>query len=268
MPPPLALAAGPALITGASSGIGAAFARRLAAQQHDLILTARRRELLEQLAEDLRQRHEVQVRVVSADLSSQEGIATVVESIGQQPLELLVNNAGFGVKGMFAQSDLARQLDMIQVHISATLQLCHAALPAMVAQRRGTIINVASVAAFFPMPGNANYAATKSHLVLFSEALNDELHGSGVTVQALCPGFTHSGFHDTAEYDDFQRSQVPPPLWLTADQVVSASLKAVRRKKPICIPGARYQVLCALARNNVVAPLLLKALRGKRRRSR
>jgi short-subunit dehydrogenase len=136
------------------------------------------------------------------------------------------------------------------------MRLCRAALPGMVARRRGALINVASVAAFTPMPGNANYAATKAYLLTFSKALHAELMGTGVKVQALCPGFTCTGFHDTSEFDGFKRSQIPAIMWMTAEDVVAASLKALKRNQAVCIPGLRYRLLVAVA-SGPIMPLML-----------
>ncbi len=188
-----------AAITGASSGIGAVFARRLAIA-HDLILIARRKDRLEELAEELRQHRGSQVEVMPADLASDSDTAAVASRLAAEDrLELLVNNAGFGTKGLFWKASLEGQESMYQVHVMATVRLTHAALPGMVARNRGGVINVASVAAFVRSPGNASYCSTKSWMAVFTEALSLELQAAGslVKVQALCPGYTYSEFHDT-----------------------------------------------------------------------
>jgi short-subunit dehydrogenase len=246
-----------ALITGASSGLGAVFARRLAAQGYDLVLVARREEQLAALAAELQHRHSISVEILAADLSRPADVERVESRIAAiEGLDVLVNNAGFGTTGRFAEVDLAKSLDMIQVHVTACMRLCRAALPGMVARRRGALINVASVAAFTPMPGNANYAATKAYLLTFSKALHAELMGTGVKVQALCPGFTYTGFHDTSEFDGFKRSQIPAIMWMTAEDVVAASLKALKRNQAVCIPGLRYRLLVAVA-SGPIMPLML-----------
>lgn len=239
---------GPALITGASSGIGEEFARQLAADGHDLVLVARREDRLAALAAELAARHGVAVDVVAADLATAEGIESVERAVAERSaLGLLVNNAGFGTNGKFLDVALERSLEMIAVHITASVRLMKAALPAMVARRSGAVINVSSVAAFYTSAGGANYGATKAYLNSFSEALQQELSGTGVTVQALCPGFTYSGFHDTPEYAGFDRSALPSKLWMTAEAVVGESLESVGNGKVIVVPGAQYKMMVALA---------------------
>jgi short-subunit dehydrogenase len=254
-----------ALITGASSGIGAAFARQLAAEGYHLILVARRQERLAALADELQGQHCTIAEVLVADLASSTDVKRVEQRIAElEDLELLVNNAGFGASGHFAQVDLTRQLDMIHVHIIASVCLTRAALPKMVARCRGAIINVSSVAGFVPMPGSATYSATKAYLNFFSEALQAELKGSGVRVQALCPGFTHTGFHDTTDHEGFDKSQVPAPLWMSAEEVVRQSLTALGRNQVIYVPGLKNRLLATVARYTPLA--LLRAWRKRARK--
>lgn len=251
-----------ALITGASSGIGAVFARHLAARGYRLVLTARRKERLEALADEVRQRHNVAAEVFAADLARSEDIARLEQHIADlPPLTLLVNNAGFGTSGNFAEVDLDKQLAMIQVHIAASVRLCRATLPPMLKQRRGSIINVSSVAAFLPAPGNVNYSASKSYLVTFSKALHSEVAGSGLTVQALCPGFTYTEFHDTPEYDWFDHSMVPQWMWMSAEEVVAHSLSSLERsRRVVVVPGFKNR-LVVLLYNNLLTRSLLAAAR-------
>lgn len=247
---------GRALITGASSGIGEVFARRLAAGGFDLALVARREERLEALAAELAAAHGIQADVVAADLSDDGGVQKVTRYIESHPdLTLLINNAGFGKRGKFAEADLEGQLDMIRVHIIATVTLARAALPGMIRRGGGAIINVSSVAAFFPAAGGATYSASKIYLNNFSEALNAELDGTGVKVQALCPGFTYSEFHDTPEYNDFDRKEIPGALWMSAEEVVDVSLAALATDKVIVVPGRRYQGMVAAANSPIRGPI-------------
>lgn len=237
--------AGVALITGASSGIGAAYARQLARAGYDLILTARRRERLEALAESLRAEHGLMVEVLPADLSVSEDVARVAARIAGLPaLDFLINNAGFGRTGPFASSDVAGQLDMVRVHVEATLRLTRAALPGMIARERGAIVNVASVMAFYPLPGSATYAATKSALKVFTQGLHQELQGTGVRVQALCPGLTHTEFHTAA---DMETSRIPELAWLSAEKVVAHSLRDLAADAVVSVPGLGYAALTWLA---------------------
>ena len=256
-----------ALVTGASSGIGAAFARQLAARGYNLILVGRRQERLSALADELRQRYPVTAEVLPADLADPAGIGRVEVRIRETGcLTMLVNNAGFGSGGYFAGIDLAGQLDMIQVHIVASIRLCRAALPGMLALNRGGIINVSSVSAFVPMPGSATYSATKVYLINFSQALQAELSGTGVRVQALCPGFTRTGFHDTPEFENFDRGRIPGFMWLSAEEVAADSLRALDRGQVVRVPGLRYRLGLLLV-NRATTSLLLK-LFGKQIRAR
>jgi hypothetical protein len=250
-----------ALITGASAGLGAEFARQLAAQGTHLILTARRLERLQSLADELMAQHGICAEVLPADLSDPAGVENVVAKIRATPdLELLVNNAGYSVSDRFSDGDLQKHLDMIQVHVQASVILARAALPSMQARQYGGIINVASVAAFFPA-GNTTYTATKAYLVNFSQALQIELLDSGIHVQALCPGFTYTEFHDTPELKDFRRSSIPPLFWLTADHVVRTSLKDLRRGKVVSVPGWTYAAVVPFARVFLSGGLLHTAAR-------
>jgi short-subunit dehydrogenase len=247
-----------ALITGASSGIGEAFARRLAAGGSDLLLVARRAERLDALAETLRLRFAVRVEICVEDLSDAAGVRRVERRIHELPtLDLLVNNAGFGLPGRFVETPVERSLEMVQLHLHAALRLCHAALPGMIAQGRGGLINVASIGAFLPRPGDATYCATKAFLSAFSQALQGELAGSGVRVQVLCPGFTRTGFYDDPRYTgyDIERS-VPAFLWMQPEAVVAHSLRDLARHRVLSVPGFWNRLLLALARLGGTGALL------------
>ena len=237
-----------ALVTGASAGIGEAFARRLARSGYGLVLVARRRERLDALADALQQQHAVEAQSLVADLAEPEdiervaGVASDLSESGR--LDLLINNAGFGTVGNYADLPLQSQLDMLNVHVTTTMSLIRAALPGMLRRGRGGIVNVASTAGWYPLPGNATYSATKRYLINFSESLQSELDGTGICVQALCPGFTYSEFHDTAAYraSGFRREQLPWFMWQTAEEVVEASLNALGREV-VCIPGIHNRVV-------------------------
>lgn len=236
-----------AVITGASSGIGAVFAQRLAAE-HDLLLIARRKERLEALAAELTAKYGSSVKIILADLTVEEDLQVVADSIAAtDDLALLVNNAGFGTKGLFWETNLQGQEQMHRLHITATTRLTHVALRKMVESNSGGIINVASVSAFVRRSGSASYGATKNWMTAFTEALYLELRSvqSAVTVQALCPGFTYSEFHDTMNAD--RKTTARPSLWLRAEYVVEESLKALPSGKLFVIPGWRYKLIVALA---------------------
>ena len=225
-----------ALITGASSGLGAVFATKLAARGYDLILVARRTEKLKSFNN---------AEIIAADLGTKEGTNAVVAAIERNPqLELLVNNAGFGTKGRFWETDLAGQEQMHQLHIMAVMRLTRAALAGMVPRASGAVINVSSVAAFGTSEGNVSYCATKAWMNSFTLGLDVELRAleSPVKVQALCPGFTITEFHDTM---GVSRSPIPGFLWLKADDVVEASLSGLNRNNPILVPTWKYKFVVA-----------------------
>jgi short-subunit dehydrogenase len=242
-----------ALVTGASSGLGAEFARQLAARGYDLVLAARRLERLQALGEALQTEYGVNAQAQQADLSDMTGIEQLVSIIHALPrLDLLLNNAGFGTVGRFHRVDEAKELAMVNVHMVAPVMLCRAALPGMLARNQGAIINVASLAGLIPIR-NVLYFSTKAFLTSFSEALRTELRGSTVRLQALCPGFILTEFHDTREYIHFSRQSIPSFLWMTPEQVASASLKALERNQFICIPGKINHFASLLARNTITA---------------
>jgi short-subunit dehydrogenase len=230
-----------ALITGSSSGIGATFATALATRGYDLLLVARRRERLEELAGTLQRSHGSRAEIMAADLTVDEELGAVEQRIAAAGnLELLVNNAGFGTHGKFFSVDVHSQDQMHRLHVLATMRLTRAALPGMTARGKGGVINVSSVAAFWQSPGSISYCATKCWMNSFSEGLALELKsiGSPVKVQALCPGYTLSEFHDVAGMD---RKLIPARLWMRAEDVVAESLKGLDRGKTVVIPGALYK---------------------------
>jgi len=237
-----------ALITGASSGIGATFARQLAARGYDLVLVARRKDRLEQEARAIQAGHSVQAEILPADLTRDADLKAVEDRISAASnLEFLVNNAGFGITGRFFSVPLDGQDRMHRLHILAPLRLMHAALQGMVARGRGDIINVSSSAGFGSNPGSVGYSATKTWMISFTEGIYMELKsiGSPVRVQALCPGFTLSEFHDTMHFD---RKAIPAWMWMSADEVVATSLRGLDRGQLFVIPGWRYRLLVGIMR--------------------
>jgi short-subunit dehydrogenase len=232
-----------ALVTGASAGIGTAFAERLAALACDLVLVARNRSRLEEIAKGLREAHGVEVEVLDADLTRPDELARVERRIAEHPtLDLLVNNAGFGTKGAFAGLDVAREEEEIRLNVLALVRLARAALPGMLERGRGEIVNVSSLAGFYPGPFVATYAATKAFVTSFTESLAGELRGSPVRVQVLCPGFTHTEFQQRAGVDT---SRIPGVAWMSADAVVQASLAGLERGDVVVIPGGVNRALYA-----------------------
>jgi short-subunit dehydrogenase len=246
-----------ALITGASSGLGQVFARRLAARGYNLLLTARRQERLDELRDELQAEYPITAEVFVADLAKPPDVQRLVDRIGDvDSLEILVNNAGFGTAGRFSETDVESQTDMIQVHVVAAVRLARAALPGMLALGTGAIVNVSSVAGFMTGAGSVTYCATKAYLTSFSQSLHIELRGTGVRVQALCPGFVHTGFHDTPALETFSRSQIPKFLWMSADFVVDNSLKALEKNRAICIPSWKYRLIVALVTRPLTGRLM------------
>jgi uncharacterized protein len=233
-------------ITGASSGIGAAFARRLASD-YDLLLIARRQDRLDQLASELSQNDRSHVEILRADLTDGTDLATAAAKIArEQRLAILINNAGFGTKGRFWEASLESQESMHRLHVLATVRLTHAALRNLIPRNEGAVINVASVSAFVRSPGTASYSATKVWMTAFTEGLHLELRGirSQIIVQALCPGFTYSEFHDTMRTS--RERLAGRSLWMTAEEVVEASLDGLRRRKLFVVPGWRYRLVAAI----------------------
>ena len=257
-----------ALITGASSGIGAAFARRLAREGYNLVLVARREERLSAMKVKLEDMHDIHVDYITADLAIESDVVNVENYIrNHEPLDLLINNAGFSVTGKFPALDIEDHLAMIKVHVIASVRFSHAALAAMIEAARGAIINVSSMAALLPLR-SVTYSATKAYLVTFSQALQNEIAGSGVTVQALCPGFTYSEFHDNRQRVGFRRSDVPRFLWGDADDVVEASLSALPSGKLIVVPGTINNILVGIGTNGITGPIIRTASRMITKRKR
>jgi len=227
------------LITGASSGIGAEFARQLAALGHDLVITARRVERMEGLATELRKRHAIQVTVLPCDLADPAAVSWLCDALEQRGLRVdwLINNAGYGVPGTFDASDWATHADFLRVLLTAPTELAWRLLPGMRQRGRGRIINVASLAGHVPAPaGHTLYAASKAYLIKFSQALALENRSRGVHVCALCPGFTWSEFHDVTRTRE-KMDKLPGYLWLSAAEVVSEGIAAVERGDAVYIPG-------------------------------
>lgn len=257
---------GRALITGASSGLGREFAVQLAARGHELVLVARDAERLEALAAELRTAHGVRAEVVAADLADRTQLGVVAERVADadRPVDLLVNNAGFGSRRGFVSGGLEEEERAVDVMVRAVMVLCHAAAGVMRGRGRGAIINVSSVAGYAVM---GHYSAIKAYVTVLSEALATELAPHGVSVTALCPGFVHTEFHQRAEMD---MSRLPDALWLDSPGVVREALDAVATGKVVCVPSVTYKGVVGLLR---VAPRGLTrrvagSLAARRRTSR
>jgi uncharacterized protein len=230
-----------ALITGSTAGIGAGFARRLAADGRDLVLVARDTKRLREQATALHDRHGIEAEVLTADLATDEGIDAVDKRLSdpERPVDLLVNNAGFGNKGQYLDVSMADELRMLKVHCEAVLRLTSAATTAMRDRRRGAVINVASVAAFVP---RGTYGASKAWVVQFTQGAAKDLAKSGVRLMALCPGFVRTEFHERA---GMGTDNIPNWMWLDADKLVAAALADLSRGKTLSVPDPRYKAMVA-----------------------
>ncbi|MCT9081698.1 SDR family NAD(P)-dependent oxidoreductase [Streptomyces fulvoviolaceus] len=233
-----------ALITGSTAGIGAAFARRLAADGHNLVLVARDTKRLQEQATELHDRHGIEAEVLTADLATDDGIETVAARLSDRrnPVDLLVNNAGFGNKGRYLDVSMADELKMLKVHCEAVLRLTSAATEAMRERGRGGVVNVASVAAFVP---RGTYGASKAWGVQFTQGVAKDLAGSGLRLMALCPGFVRTEFHQRA---GMGTDNIPGWMWLDADKLVAAALHDLARGKTLSIPDPRYKALMGLVK--------------------
>jgi len=233
-----------ALVTGPTAGIGLSFAHQLAASDHDLVLVARNTERLEALAGELRKRYGVEVEVLTADLADRVALAAVEARVAQteRPVDLLVNNAGFGLKHKFLENSIADEQQMLDVLVTEVLRLTHAALRAMVARGSGSIVNVSSVAGYLP---RGSYSAAKAYVTSLSEWADLTYRDQGVRVMALLPGFTHTEFHDRMSVD---KGSAPTWMWLDADRLVRDALADLAKGRRISVPSKRYKVLSAAAK--------------------
>lgn len=248
------------LITGASAGLGAEFARQLAARRADLVLVARSAERLDEFANEIRSEFGVAVEVIAADLTHEADIVRVAGRLsgGDFPIDLLINNAGFGLPLSFADNDIDEEVRHLQIHVETPMRLMHAAINAM-RGRGGRILNVASVAGFIP---RSTYAASKRWLIGFSEWANVHYRVAGITVTALCPGFTHTDFHERMGLAKGEEG-VPRWMWLDAPLVVRQGLRDAAQGRAVSVPSWRYKAIVALTR---VIPAQLLAGFGTRGR--
>jgi short-subunit dehydrogenase len=233
-----------ALVTGATAGIGESFTRLLAEKGYDLVLVARDKKRLQERAKSLESKFKVKVEVLQADLSVALQLAKVEKRLANPkfPIEVLINNAGFGIKDSFLKSDIADEILLFEVLAKAPMQLAHAVLPQMLSRNSGTIINVSSIASFI---AGGTYSAAKAYLTVHTESLHTELSKTDIKISALCPGFTHTEFHQRGK---MKMSGLPNFMWLESDRVVADSWRAAMAGKAICIPGWQYKTLGTIAR--------------------
>ena len=226
-----------ALVTGASVGIGESFTRLLAKQGYNIALVARDEVRLHERADSLREKFGVQTFVLVADLATDAGCKVVEDYISTYPIEVLINNAGFGIKYPFTMSALQAEQDLLDVLVRTPMRLMHVILPGMKERNSGTIINVSSVASFIAC---GTYSAAKSYLTVLTEAVNTEVKGTNIKVSALCPGFTRTEFHQRGK---MKMSGLPDFMWLNSDKLVEQSWKDAQANKPVSIPGWQYKLL-------------------------
>lgn len=253
-----------ALITGASAGLGLEFARQLGAQGHDLVLVARREDVLKTLATELEQDHGVAVHIFAADLSLPDAPADILDFCNGQGLAIdyLINNAGSAGPGLLEDSGWDAQAQFFELMMTSVAQMCHRFIPGMLERRFGRVINIASFAARIARAAGANYGPAKAYVVAMSEELAMETNPQGVHVSALCPGFTHTDFHATAGLQEMKDS-VPKLLWYDAETVVREGLDAVERGKPIFLSGRIYRWLDPFTQSVWIRPLFKKLAPGR-----
>ncbi len=256
LPPPSA--GSTALVTGASSGIGADIARSLAGRGHGAVLVARRTERLEDLAEELRTQHDVRAETLACDLADSAARERLAGQIGELGLtvEVLVNNAGFGSGGLFHELDQGRELEMVRLNVEAVVALCGELVPRMVERGRGAVLNVASTAAFQPLPRQATYSASKAFVLAFTDALHADLQGSGVTATSLCPGPVKTEFASSAGIDE-AASGLPEMFWTDSADVAEEAVKGLERGRRVVVPG-RLNQASALGGQHVPRGLFLR----------
>ncbi|HSV37650.1 MAG TPA: SDR family oxidoreductase [Nocardioidaceae bacterium] len=253
-----------ALVTGASSGIGAAIARRLAARGHNVILVARRAERLEELATELRAQYAVKAEAIPADLADPSSRADLIETVRAtgQHVDILVNNAGFATGGHYVASPRDREVEQVRVLVEAVVELTSAFLPDMVERQAGAVLNVASTAGFQPLPYSAGYSAAKAHTLAFSEALHYEVRRKNVAVTALCPGPVNTEFWEVAVDQPIEKS-MPRSMWVSIDAVAAAGLRGLERNKRVVVPGLGVRTLTAggtLVPHRFKLPVLARAM--------
>jgi len=231
-----------ALVTGATSGIGESFTRLLASNDYNLILVARDLDRLHERAAALEEKFGVETVVLQADLSTNEGCALIESYIAENQIDVLVNNAGFGINKAFTVSDVQAEEDLLSVLVRTPMRLMHVALPGMKERDKGIVINVSSVAGFI---AGGTYSASKSYLTVLSESLNTELQGNNVKVSALCPGFTRTEFHQRGR---MSMKGLPAFMWLNADKLVAKAWSDALKGKAVSVPGWQYRLITFFAR--------------------
>ncbi len=253
-----------ALVTGASSGIGAEIARDLARRGHGVTLVARREDRLKSLADELATAHAVRTEVLAADLADADGRAALPDALDERGLtvDVLVNNAGLTTTGPVHRSAVEDELRMVRVDVEAVVDLCSRFLPGMVERGRGAVLNVASVGSFQPLPGQAGYGASKAFVLAYTQGIRGELTGTGVTISALCPGPVRTGFGEAAGLDAAEsEAALPSFMWVEADEVARAGVAGLDRGRGVTIPGPANSVAAQVGRlapRSLLVPFLAR----------
>ncbi len=252
-----------AVVTGATGGLGSQFCRQLAERHYSLLLVDRHEEALTALASQLHRDYGVSAETWCANLADQDAVCELADRLSTlSELTMLVNNAGFGQSKFFVDIDVGNHLDMINLHVHTPVRLSHAVLPGMLARNQGAIINVSSLSAWTPCAGIVQYSATKQFLVTFSEAVSEELRGTRVTIQALCPGFVETSFFAVDSMKAFDKKRVPRFLWVAPEEVVRYSLNHL--EQPVAVPGLACRILGRLMRMPVARPFVRRLARNER----
>jgi uncharacterized protein len=261
-----------ALVTGASSGIGVELARRLAERRHGVTLVARRDDRLKRLCDELSTTHHVRTEAIAADLTDPSARERLVELVAERGLEVttLVNNAGFSTTGPVKRADRSRELAMVRTDVEAVVDLCTLFVPRMVERRSGAVLNVASTAAFQPLPGQAAYGASKAFVLSYTQALRGELRGSGITVTALCPGPVKTEFETVAGFAEGEaEGGLPNIMWESAQEVARAAIDGLDRGKSVVVPGVANRVTATLAQitpRDLIVPIVARQHPALKRR--
>ncbi|MBK3518321.1 SDR family NAD(P)-dependent oxidoreductase [Carboxylicivirga marina] len=246
-----------AVITGPTSGIGYRYTIELAQKGYNLLLVARREDRLIKMTQSLSEANNIEVDYIVADLSQEDEIKKVGYHLQLlNHVEILVNNAGFGVAGFFLEVSLEEQLKMINVHLTSTIRFSKAVLPAMIKQKHGYIVNMASFAAFMELPGSVIYSTTKAAIIKFSQTLQSEVSNYGVKIQALSPGFTPTAFHQSIKREAEFVDRIPPFLWTSIEKVVQTSLSNLDNNNVICIPGVINHLLFLMSKSSFLSRLM------------
>lgn len=252
------------LVTGASSGIGVELAKLLASRGYGVTLVARREDRLKALADELATAHGVRTEVIAADLTDEDARTAVVATVAKRGLtvDVLVNNAGLSTTGAVAVSDIAAELRMIRTDVEAVVHLCSAIVPGMVERGRGAVLNVASMAAFQPLPGQAGYGGSKAFVLSYTRAMAQELRGSGVVATTLCPGPVETEFAEAAGFGDLEAGDsLPKIMWVSAVEVARAAIDGLERGRDVVVPGTANRVMAGMAHvipHRLLLPILAK----------